>query len=209
MSTPPDGPRHRRPTPAGRVLASSLTAGALVVTVAAGGWLRDRTPDVDRRERPFLRSGAVGTAVDVRTFEATLLDVRGGTKVSRNGSEHDTGGVWLVVRVRIVARAAPSSVGYAAVVDDRGLTYLATGRFVQGVAQGGRTLQPGIGVVAEIAFEVPVDAAVPLRLRLAGRALDQRMDAMAQVGLPVDAETLRRWRVEAQTLTIAPPEVAP
>jgi hypothetical protein len=200
------GPRHRRVTRFGRYAGRAANAAAVVATVLAGGFIKSHVPDVDRREQPFVQTGGMGQPVDGRTFSATVLDTRGGSEVDFRGQVRDTSGVWVVTRVRLVARAAPMSVGYAALVDDRGRRYLATERFVQAVP-GGLTLQPDIPVVVEIAFEVPADVATPLHLRLADRSLDLRMDAMAQCRLPVDGPTVQRWRSQPEPLRVGNPQV--
>ena len=204
---PSAGGHHRRPARRGRYLRWAGSAAMIVVTVVAGGAIRTYTPDTDRRERPFVRTGGEDSPVSARTFDVTVLGVRGGAKVSRAGKDHDTGGVWVIVRVRLVGRTAPANVGYAAVADARDRRYHATGRFIQPLP-GGRTLQPDIPLVAEIAFEVPAPVDMPLYLLLAGNSLDQRMDAMARCRLPVDEQALQRWRAESEPLTIAAPEVA-
>jgi hypothetical protein len=112
-------------------------------------------------------------------------------KLGRGANWHDTGGVWVLVRVRLVARAEPAQVGYAAVRDSAGRTFLATTRIDQPL--DGRTLQPGVAVTAEVAFEVPPAVAPTLAFRLAGPLLDQRMDAMVEVPLGITAPMVDGW----------------
>ncbi|MEN3309507.1 MAG: hypothetical protein V7603_5709 [Micromonosporaceae bacterium] len=200
---------HRRVTPAGRLATAVLAAGLVLAALVVGGAITSQVPDTDRREQSFIRSGGVGSPVDARTFDATVLGVRGGTKINGGGQAHDTSGIWVLARIRLVARAEPTRVGYAVLVDDRARVYRATGRITQLLATGGRILEPGIPVVGEIAFEVPLDAVTRLRLRLAGSQLDQRMDAMTECPLPVDSATLPRWKAQTTPLTLAAPEIAP
>jgi hypothetical protein len=202
-------PSHRRVTRAGRVASTLLAAGLVVAALLVGGAINAHVPDADRREQPFIHTGRMNTPVDGRTFDATVLGVRGGTKLAGGGTAHDTSGIWVLTRVRLVARHDPASVGFAALVDNHNRVYWATGRITQYLAAGGRTLEPGIPVVGEIAFEVPVAAATHLRLRLADNSVDQRMDAMTECPLKVDGATLAQWQTQTDPLRLAAPEVAP
>jgi hypothetical protein len=202
-------PSHRRTTRAGRLGAALLGTGLVIAALLAGRAITSHAPDADKREQPFVRTGRVNHPVDGRTFVATVLGVRGGPKLNGGGQPHDTSGIWVLTRVRLVARAAPTSVGFAALVDDRDRAYWATGRITQFLAGGGRTLEPGIPVVGEIAFEIPLSAATHLRLRLAGPQFDQRMDAVTECRLPIDSAMLAQWRAQSEPLQLEKPEVAP
>src|SRR4029078_1356952 len=105
-------------------------------------------------EQPYPRAGAGGERIDVRTFDLTVVSVRGAAKVSAYGKNYDTNGVWVVVRGRMTAKAEPTSAGYAAVRDGRGRIYLATDRFPQTFVGGGRKGQPGVTLEGDVAFEV-------------------------------------------------------
>jgi hypothetical protein len=200
---------HRRVTRAGRI-GSALTACALVLgALLLGGAIKARVPDTAREQEPFVRTGAVGTPVDARTFTVTVLGVRGGAILSADRQSHDTGGIWVLVSVRLAARHAPVSIGYAALRDARGRVYRATDRVEQFLVTGGRTLQPGIPLTGEVAFEVPVRVATHLSLRLAASATDLRMDAVTDSPLPVDAAELGAWQAQKQPLVLAAPQVAP
>lgn len=187
--------RHRRPSASGR----RAGAGVLVLAaLAVGGLINSRAPDTDHRERPFVNTGPMGRPVDARAFDATVLGVRGTMKLARAGQWHDTGGVWVLVRVRLVAHDEPVLVGYAAVRDSAGRTYLATTRITQPLF--GRPLQPGVPVAADIAFEVPPKVAPTLAVRLAAPPLDQRMDAMAEVPLKITPAMVDGW-LKDQSIT--------
>lgn len=193
--------RHRR---GGQGLPARLGVGALVLAaLAVGGLISSRTPDVDHRERPFVTTGTIGRPVDARAFSVIVLGVRGATKVARSGVWHDTGGVWVLVRVRLVARDEPASVGYAAVHDSKDRTYLATNRITQPLQ--GRSLQPGIPVEGEFAFEVPSKVAPTLAIRLAGPSLDQRMDAMAEVPLRITKSMVDEWQRDTEITKLTEP----
>jgi hypothetical protein len=187
--------RHRRPGASGR----RAGVGVLILAaLAVGGWVNARVPDTDHRERPFLTTGTMGRPVDARAFHVTVLGVRGTMKLGRAGQWHDTGGVWVLVRVRLVSRDEPVLVGYAAVRDSAGRTYRATTRVDQPLF--GRPLQPGVPVEADIAFEVPPKVAPTLAVRLAAPPLDQRMDAMAEVPLGITEAMVDGWQKD-QTVT--------
>ncbi|MFS8479771.1 MAG: hypothetical protein FWJ93_12625 [Micromonosporaceae bacterium] len=204
--------RHRAPDrPAARALAalgSRLGIGALLIAaIAVGSLIKSVTPDTDTRERPFIRTGAPGEATDARTFEVRVLEVRGAKKIVRLGRERETGGVWVLVKVQAVARHEPTTIGYAAVRDARGRLFHATERIAQPLL-GGRTLQPGVPVEGEIVFEVPADAAVSLSIRLAWTPLDQRMDAMAEIGLDIDAASVAAWQAATEAARITDAKLA-
>jgi hypothetical protein len=208
--------RHRRPpATAAELLAAAgtrLAATVLLVTaLAVGSFVAARSPetDTDSRERPFVRTGSVGQPVSARTFDATVLGVRGAATLVQRGTKHDTSGVWVIVRIRLVAREKPISVGYAAVRDSAGRTFRASGRIDQPMGDGSRTLQPGIPIEGEVAFEVPRPSATALTVVLATEVLDRRMDAVVEVALPgVDGVTVERWVHQPEPVTPAGPEVS-
>jgi hypothetical protein len=194
------GTRRAAPRP----LRARVVAVLLVLaTLGAGRVMLACTPDTDEREQPFVVAGAVGEGVDVRTFTLTVLGVRGGPKVTAYGKEYDTSGVWVVVRVRVEAAVEPSTAGYAAVRDGRGRTFRATERFPQTLVGGGRRAQPGVPLEADVVFEVPPAAATDLALRVADNSFDRRMDVEAEVQLPIDAATVRRWLATTEPLLVA------
>lgn len=202
----PPGPIQRAGTRAsvGTLLITALAVGGIVAN-----WRPVNGDAADDRERPYISAGQVGDSVSARSFDAKVLDVRGAKLVGFRGKDHDTGGVWLLVRVRITATVEDTQVGYAAVVDNKDRVYLATGRFDQPFTAG-RTLQPGIPVEGEIAFEVPRDVATSLRLRLAAPLIDQRMDGMAEIELPrFDTATIDKWATTEEPAILKTPAVAP
>jgi hypothetical protein len=128
--------------------------------------------------------------------------------ITERGLKHDTSGVWIIVKVKVVARGEPMGVSYAAVRDGKGNTYRASERINQPLAVGSRVLQPGIPVTGEIAFEVPVGVATDLSVRLADNPDDLRMDAVAEVRLPIDSDSVRKWKADTSGTTLATPEQA-
>jgi hypothetical protein len=204
MST--DVRSHRAPrTPAEQRLVDAgtrLGVGALVIAaLAVGSVIKSYTPDTDTRERPFVRSGALGDQVDARVFDAVVVGVRGAPKVTRSGRTYDTGGVWVLVKVRLVAHAAPTTVSHAMVVDRAGRLYKATQRFSQPLA-GGSMLQPDIPAEGEIVFEVPADRAPGLAIQLSAGRLGVRMDALAEISLGIDRATVEGWRAATEAAVV-------
>src|SRR5262249_4915804 len=131
VTTPGTVRGHRRVTWATR-LGNALLATLLVLAaLLVGGAIAAPVPNPHRREQPFVRTGALGRAIDGRTFDATVLGVRGGTRLSGGGQAHDTSGIWVLARVRLVAHREPVTVGYAALVDSQDRVFRATGRITQ------------------------------------------------------------------------------
>jgi hypothetical protein len=181
-------------------------SGVLIIaTVAAGRAVITFTSDIDAHMRPFVRTGAMGETVDARTFSVRVMSLRGAARVERRNQYYDTsrgeetgqdsGGVWVLVRVRVVAHDETTTIGFAAVRDARGRTYLPTERISQPLI-GGRPLQPGIAVEGELVFEVPRDAAVGLAVRVGEPYLDERMSALAEVPLPITRTNVEAWLAE-------------
>jgi hypothetical protein len=183
--------------------ARAIVAVLVLVALGAGRTIIACTPDTDHREQPYPRAGAVGETIDVRTFDLTVLRVRGAAKVTAFGKDYDTGGVWLVIRVRMTAKVEPTTAGYAVVRDGRGRIYHATDRFPQTVVGGGRRGQPGVALEADVAFEVPPAVATDLVLLVADNSFDQRMGAEAEVRLPIDGATVARWQGVTEPIPVA------
>jgi hypothetical protein len=223
MTAPPaGGDDHHRPVrshrrrQSHRALVGRLGAAAMIlIALAVGNVVTEHVPDVDTQEEPYIRTGSFGHPIDLRTFDASVLSVRGAAVLNdpepdiATSPTHDTSGVWVIVRIRVVAVDKPVEVTYAAVRDAEGRIYLATTRFEQPFVDGERTLQPGVPVTGEVAFEVPVTVVPQLSLRLAAPGIthDLRMTAMADVPLHISAGTARQWKADTTPATLAPPAV--
>ncbi|MBF9127597.1 DUF4352 domain-containing protein [Plantactinospora sp. S1510] len=208
---PVEVPGHQAPPRRLARIGSRLGVGVLVLAaLAVGGPLAALRPTSDVRERPFVQQGGFGELASVRTFEATVVSVRGAAKVSQRGRVYDTAGVWVLVRVRLSATDEATTVNYAALRDERERSHQQTARLEQPLTSSSRTLQPGIPVEGEIVFEVPRDTATRLWLRLAQPVLDRRMDAMAEVPLlPVPRSTIDRWSADPAPAVVTPAKVGP
>ena len=165
------------------------TVALVVFALIAGTAVNRLTPDPVRSQDPILLSAPAGTPVEARTFSLTALDSRTGPELA--GDEFgggppvlDTGGVWVLVKVRVEALREPTRIAYAALVDEQGRTFRATFRTTQNLVD--RTLQPQLPVEGEIVFEVPAAALGRMRLRVSPGGIDQRLEAMTDIALSVD-----------------------
>jgi hypothetical protein len=197
--------RHRGLAASGR---NRLTAAILLLAaLALGTTAIQLTPDFEDRVRPFVRTGKVGEAVDVREFSVTVLGIRGGTRL-KNASTlsetiYQTDGVWLLVKVRVRAFKGSTNFRGAALASADGRVYDASMRPSTTSNVQGRTLQPGIPVEGEIVFEVPKDVARDVTLQIAIE-VGARLDAQAEVRMKTDASTVRSWTESTQPISIAP-----
>jgi hypothetical protein len=198
---------HRRPLAVGAVPKRAVAVASILATLAIGAWIEPHTTDTDAMQRPFIRSGALGSSVDARTFAVSVLGVRGAAVIDQDGTAHASTGVWIIVRVRLTAITSPATVTYAVLRDTDGRTYQATGRIDQPLL-GGEPFQPGVPITAEIAFEVPTTVATGLSIQLGGEGggsvNDVRMDALAQIRLPISATQVRQWKVGTTPAEVAP-----
>lgn len=178
------GGRHRQLSTWQKILYRTGSALLILATLGVGNLVMAYTPDVNTRERPFLRSGEPGNEIDVRRFTVTVLATEVAAVIKAAGWEHDTQGKWIVLRVRLEAVGEPLAVRYAALWDDQGRSYEASDRLQQRLVDGSRRLQPGIPVEGDVAFEVPAGA-TGLTARFTSSDISQRMDAMSAISLPL------------------------
>lgn len=192
----------------GRTGYGLLALVLLLGTINLGAKLKAYADDVDAAQRPFPVGAAVGQPARGRTFAATAVEVRGASVIQASGIDHPTNGVWLIVTVRVVALDESLVVGYAALRDANGRVYVASNRVNQPLI-GGRSLQPGLPVIGEIAFELPRDAATSPTLLLAENRLDQRMDSMLELSLGSNSrDTVDGWADDTQPTTLMATELA-
>jgi hypothetical protein len=207
MSLPEQGQtpgRHRNLGPLQRFFKRTASLILIIAALGVGDFVIRFTPNVDKSQRPFLVEGAQGAEIGARRFSATLLRTRTAAVVKASGANHDTQGVWVILRMRFEAAQKPLSITYAAVVDERGRSFHASDRLNQPLVDGSRRLQPGIGVEAEIAFEIPRDA-TRLTAQFSELRHDQTMQAVPNITLPLDDGVF----VNRQPVTLDPIEVKP
>jgi hypothetical protein len=175
---------HERPSVAFR--ANGVAAAIIMILVALliGAGINWLGPDLAGAQRPFTKSGEPGQSINARTFTVTVRAARAAPALQIGKSTLSSQGAWVIVGVHLVANTQPTHVGYAALRDRAGRTYLATDRITQPLLDGTRTFQPGIPVDGEVAFEVPKDALAGLTALFAARPDQVGMDAMAAVTLP-------------------------
>jgi len=199
--------RHRRDS---RLVTWLAGLALLVVVLTVGGAIADRQLTTDERFREFVVTGEPGQPVSARTLTVVVVGVRPAAVLSDDtGRPHTTGGVWLLVRVRAYGIDEPTQLGYAAVRDFEGRTWLATSRVEQPLAADGYRLQPGIPVEAEIAFEVPRAVAGELTVRLTTVSVDLRLESVVEIRLPVDAAAVTEAVAapDPEPVRLAEPEV--
>lgn len=190
----------------GALLAALATAVAVVLV---GGAVTETEVSADERFREFVNTGAVGEPVSALDFQVTVLGAQTAAQINTApGAGLDTGGVWVLVRVRAMALEESLWIGYAAVRDSAGRTWVATPRIEQPLVDGGYRLDPRIPVEAEVAFEVPRDAATDLTARFGEPGgVDLRMHTIAEVPLPVEAAMVAEGLARIEPIVIERPEI--
>jgi hypothetical protein len=167
------------------------TAALVLAALAAGRAVTTLFPADAAISAPFVRPGAVGKPVSLRYAEVTATRVEGSTCVSTGFADGlRTPGVFVVVPLVIVSKLQPATLGYAAVQDRQGRTFLASGSrssFSPG------TGQPGVTRYASVVIELPRDAVAGAHLRIALNQLDQRRDDLADIDLGLSAADAARW----------------
>lgn len=175
----------------------------LLATLAIGAALLPLKPHGIVWQEEFVRTGKVGTPVDARAFDITVLDATGGAKIDAK-TPIETNGIWIVVRIRVVAKDKPVTIGYAALRDDQGRVYDDADKVNQPMI-GGRALQPGVPVEGQVVFEVARDVR-RLTARFAKPALFQMYDAVAEIPLPITRADIDSWVAEKRAVPVASPK---
>lgn len=187
-----------------RVGTLLVAAVLLVAVVAASGWVTGAEGDADRRFREFVVTAGVGEPVLVGGLRATVLEVRTVAQVAEQpGDGRDTGGVWVVVRLRVEAVDEPTALEYAAVADRQGRSWVGSERVEQPLI--GYTFQPGIPVVGRVAFEVPRGTATDLMFRFGESGTE--LSTVAEIALPIDDAMVAEGLAAGQPLPLGEPEV--
>jgi hypothetical protein len=188
-------------------LSLPLSLLLIVGTVVLGAEIVERNPGSEQVQRPFVHTGRLGQTVDGLSFTATAESVRGAKRVSDDGDVYTTDGVFVLVAVTVAAGTEPVSLGYAALLDNRGRIFEATSRFSQAIDL--YTLQPGIPVRGEYTFELPrtaLDGALHLQLSK-DPVFGGGNQTVVEIDLGVAPTTTAKWLGEAGPLEIAPTKV--
>ncbi len=172
-----------------RQVAQRAGAGTLLVVALAVGQSVDSASRHRDAGRPYEHSVAPGQEVTVRWGTIKVFGVRGGTSVTRIGTENKTPGVWVVTDYSFDPRGAREGIRFAELVADDGTIYTSTGR-----SDGTCPLtNPGVPVMCHAVFEVAREAAAGSRLRLAVDSDDPKGDDLVVVDLQITDDTLDTW----------------
>ncbi|MFC7242455.1 hypothetical protein ACFQO7_08165 [Catellatospora aurea] len=157
----------------------------VLAALAAAQAVQTAEPTLNDARRPFPVVGQVGEDVHARTFTVRVQQVRCAAALKIGEHVLDTQGVWIVAKLRVGARSEPTSIAYAAARDAADRVFQTTDRVSLDLVTGGLTMQPGLPYEGEIAIEVPTAAAGGLTLLLADNSIDQRLDSMTEIPLPI------------------------
>jgi hypothetical protein len=209
--------RHRNPTGVriGRWLAAVATA---VVVVVVGSAITNTELTPEEKFREFVDTGAMGEWFSTLDFDLNVLAAHTATTLSPDsGVELDTAGVWLLVRVQVMADQEPVWLDLAQVRDSSGRTWSATERTDQPLVDQSYRLDPRIPVEGAVAFEVPRGAATDLTFRLGedtNSLYGLQMATVAEVPLEIDEPAIAGGLaapepavLEAPKIVIADPQV--
>jgi hypothetical protein len=177
----------------------------IIGTVVLGQYLIDSTPIGNDHRRPYLNTGVMGEPVDAGQLEVTVLATRGGRVIDDFSGAIVTDGVFVVVKLRVVAKDVRTRLGYAAIRDARDIWYESADHDALTL----RELHPRIPMEGEVAFELPVAAADgPLTLRLSAYSgYSHRYQVAAEIPLDIDSSDVDSWYRDDEPLTIMTPEV--
>jgi hypothetical protein len=194
-----------------RWLARVGAAVAVLLTLVAGQAIIRTEPDRNVTVAPFYVTGEPNQPVTVGGLRVTMLGARGSAKVKpAGGLDTDTGGIWMIVRVRLEATSKTTATQYVALADATGRTFRASQRFKQPLGERNRDLQPGIPVEGEVAFEVPRDAATNLSLRIGetfNNITNGELSPFTDIRVPVTDSDVSRWLNDVKPAILANPTV--
>jgi hypothetical protein len=172
-----------------RLRTGAGLAAVVLVAMAVGRVITDTMPVNDLASQPFVRTSEVGRSVALRYADVEVTGVRAGPHLY--GAEPiAAAGQFLLVDLRIVARAESTRLLGFALLDRAGRRYAPMGR---GATCPTNTTAPaGVPWYAVFCFDVP-------KSRLAGMVLEvskgdhgvdgtgQARDDLARISLGVDA----------------------
>jgi len=187
-----------------RLIAAPAAFVLIVATIALARLITVTAPDGSDNARPWVHQGQMNESVVERTFEVTVLTVRGGRAYEGVYESRTTEGVFLLVRARVMALEVETEVRRAEVVDESGNTYSA--QILEGLSD--RSLLPRISMEGELLFEVPPAVATHLVLRVSSTIGDlPQHQTVVEVPLQIGADDVRAWSDETDPLTVMPTEV--
>jgi hypothetical protein len=192
-----------------RVLGWPVSMLLIVATVAAGDAIIKHTPGSEEVTRPFVYSGPVGQEVDGLSITATVHSVRGAKSIAdRDGDVVTTDGVFVVVKLTLTAKVETINLITPRLISN-GKTYDSSERMRQPLDP--ISLQPGVPVQGEMAFELPNAAAPGSRLRFSpeDHVLIGGNETITEINLGIDEATVARWLAEKSPIELDLAEVQP
>ena len=189
-------------------------AGAIVAVVAIGMMGRLHL-GYDGKIAPFLVPGRVGEPVTTRSFELTVQSVRLARALTVAGEPGaieppplTTSGVWLVVRARVAARAAPVHLMSVRLHGRDGDDYsvarsrLLAPKYTRWMINE-NSIDAGIPREGLLVFELPPARVAGVRLRVADAVGNAALDHLTDIDLGIDEARLQAMQRDiADVLTI-------
>jgi hypothetical protein len=192
-----------------RVLGWPVSMLLIMATVAAGDAIIKHTPGSEEVTRPFVYSGPVGREVDGLSITATVHSVRGAKSIAdRDGDVVTTDGVFVVVKLTLTAKVETTNLITARLISN-GKTYDSSERMRQPLDP--ISLQPGVPVQGEMAFELANAAAPGSRLQLSpeDHLLIGGNETVTEINLGIDEATVAKWLAEKSPIELDLAEVQP
>lgn len=175
------------------VLALTLpVAGALLY------WLQYSTPGYADLTGPIKAVGLQADAVDSNSFSARIVAARSSPRLAftRYGKkiERDTDGIWLVLKVEVLAERETMLLGAASIKGASGRLYRQSER-ASGITGeiSAQSLQPGLPKSALIVFELPRSETTQMTLVLS-RNRSPRLDD--EVSIIIVDQIIQEERIE-------------
>ena len=183
----------------------------IVVTFLAGQALLRTSPGENERAAPFFVPGHAFQPTTVDGLLVTVQGLRGAAKLHpAEGPALTAKGVWVLVRLELMATSHTTTAAYLALADRHGHTYRPSTRLAQGLTEGSPKLQPGLPVNGEVAYEVPREFLTELSLRAAehyDEALGLRSRAVTDIAIQVSPADADRWAAEPDPAVLAVTQV--
>lgn len=187
-----------------RALRVMAAIALTLLTLAAASAMNGVRPREYQVTEPFVLVGHVGKDLDARTYTVRVEGVRGGTKLrGQSGYIVGTGGVFVLVKIRVLAHDKPMQIVGIQVRDGAGRLFEASTR----ARNPFFTFQPGSPAEAEATFEVPASSAASLTLRVSDAPLYEQLITVSEIPLEITPDQVAQWRASTETLNPQQQEV--
>lgn len=183
-----------------------LTAMLVVAALFVGSALTERLPQPSAvLEAPFVREGAVGDTITLRTADVTVRGVDGSQIVRGIADTAQTSGVFLVVEIEWAPRGQASLLAGSApeVVAADGRVFGGS----QAVVNNCGPAQPGLPVRCQLPFEVAADAAAGARLLVPAGSTTDAADDIADIDLGITPERAAELAASTTVIRLKQPTV--